>query len=413
MSLSANWLLDAIKDQIKEQGFYISQIINSEDSQKQKQIFKDRYIIKYKIVNNQVFRIIYNNNNIKFTNLGSYLDIKPEVIKILSNIKDINVPVMEIKKYGANLHGVLLTDVNLASNNNIYIIPDGILHYLPFELLVSNHDYLLNQTKISYVSALSFIDSPVEINKENDKIALFAPSYNLFAPTDTQLAVRGEPYYLDGAIKEVNSISELFENSDVYTNNNASKEAFKSLSNDYSILHLSMHSFLNDADSELSSLVFSDTKADYELYISELYGLNLNANMVVLSACNTGVGEFKTGKGIVSMNTAFTAAGVPSVLSSLWSAPDDATKEIMVSFYKHLKDGNDKAEALQKAKQDFLSANENMSLDHPYYWAGFVMSGDISPIVDKKNNTIWYVIGGGALILLVVLFYRKQKKQAA
>jgi len=134
---------------------------------------------------------------------------------------------------------------------------------------------------------------------------------------------------------------------------------------------------------------------------------------VVLSACNTGVGEFKTGKGIVSMNTAFTAAGVPSVLSSLWSAPDDATKEIMVSFYKHLKDGNDKAEALQKAKQDFLSANENMSLDHPYYWAGFVMSGDISPIVDKKNNTIWYVIGGGALILLVVLFYRKQKKQAA
>ncbi|WP_417195307.1 CHAT domain-containing protein [Bizionia sp.] len=408
-----NLKLDAIKDQIKEQGFYISQIINSEDSQKQKQIFKDRYIIKYKIVNNQVFRIIYNNNNIKFTNLGSYLDIKPEVTKMLSKTKNINVPIIEIKKHGANLHSILLTDVDLASNNNIYIIPDGILHYLPFELLVSNNDYLLNQTKISYVSALSFIDSPVEINKENDKIALFAPSYNLFAPTDTQLAVRGEPYYLDGAIKEVNSISELFENSDVYTNNNASKEAFKSLSNDYSILHLSMHSFLNDADSELSSLVFSDTKADYELYISELYGLNLNANMVVLSACNTGVGEFKTGKGIVSMNTAFTAAGVPSVLSSLWSAPDDATKEIMVSFYKHLKDGNDKAEALQKAKQDFLSANENMSLDHPYYWAGFVMSGDISPIVDKKNNTIWYVIGGGALILLVVLFYRKQKKQAA
>lgn len=409
-----NLKLEAVQNQIKQQDFYISKVINATHSRNQKELTINRYIIKYRIVDEDIFRIIYDNNTVQITKLGNYASLKPQVTNLLSKVKDIQAPVADIKKQSEALYNMLLQDVEVGSKNNIYIIPDGILHYLPFELLVSNNDYLLNQTKISYASVLSFIDSPIKVKNKNDKIALFAPSYNLYAPTETQLAVRGEPYYLAGAIKEVQSISKLFENSVVYTHNEASKAAFQELSNNYSILHLSMHSFLNDQDSELSSLVFSDTDKDFELYISELYGLNLNANMVVLSACNTGVGELKTGKGIVSMNTAFTAAGVPSVLSSLWSVPDNATQQIMVSFYKHLKDGNDKAEALKKAKQDFLnSSKEVMSLKHPYYWAGFVVSGDISPIVDQEDHTVWYVVSSIGILLILVVLYRKRKKLAA
>src|SRR3546814_18501144 len=113
-----------------------------------------------------------------------------------------------------------------------------------------------------------------------------------------------------------------------------------------------MHSDLNDEDPELSNLLFSSTEQDYEMYISELYGMNFNADLAVLSACNTGIGGFKDGGNLVSMHHAFTTAGIPATIASLWNAPDQSTKEIMVAFYKNLHQGHDKATALQQAKLD-------------------------------------------------------------
>ncbi|WP_040279363.1 CHAT domain-containing protein [Psychroserpens damuponensis] len=404
-----NEKLKTIKEQLQEGGFNVSKLINITNPLQNLETFKDRYIIKFKVIKNQLFRICYYDHKVAVTKLEDYKSLSTQVKDLVSELKDINIPVTTIKRHSKSLYNALLGGIDVLAIDNVHIIPDDILHYLPFELLVFNDTYVLNQTKVSYASALSFINSPIHNTKKNGKIALFAPSYSLFTPSNKQLAVRGEPYYLEGALKEVSSISKLFENSDVYTNDKASKASFKSLSPNYSILHLSMHSFLNDNDSELSSLVFSDDDEDHKLYISELYGLNLNADMAVLSACNTGVGELKTGKGIVSMNTAFTAAGVPSVLSSLWSAPDDATQEIMVSFYKHLKEGNDKSKALQLAKLDYLDATENELLKHPYYWAGFIISGDISPITTKDTYTIWYIIGGLILVLLIFVFIKRKQ----
>src|SRR5690554_8149849 len=87
----------------------------------------------------------------------------------------------------------------------------------------------------------------------------------------------------------------------------------------------------------LSNLMFSNSETDYEMYISELYGLNFNAELAVLSACNTGIGGFKDGGDLVSMHHAFTTAGIPATVSSLWNVPDESTKEIMIAFYKNLR----------------------------------------------------------------------------
>jgi LPXTG-motif cell wall-anchored protein len=97
----------------------------------------------------------------------------------------------------------------------------------------------------------------------------------------------------------------------------------------------------------------------------------------------------------------------------LWSAPDDATQEIMIAFYKHLKEGSDKSEALQLAKQDYLNTTENELLKHPDYWAGFVVSGDISSIATKESDDIWSFLGGFGLVLLAFVFFISKKKQAA
>ena len=126
------------------------------------------------------------------------------------------------------------------------------------------------------------------------------------------------------------------------------------------------------------------------------------------SACNTGVGELKTGQGLVAMNTAFMAAGVPAVLSSLWSAPDEATNQIMTNFYSFLKKGQTKSLALKNAKLKYLKSTKDPNLKHPYYWAGFIVTGDVSAIASpSQSNTIYVallVIAG----LFVLLFLGKR-----
>ncbi|WP_405574019.1 CHAT domain-containing protein [Winogradskyella sp. Asnod2-B02-A] len=397
-----NIKLEKIDNQLRSSRNKILNLINAKSPLDH---LSDKYIIKYRVINSTMFRIVLDRGDIKIDEIKDYEIVRSKINETLTQLKDLNIDAKIIKQNTSYLYSKLLTDLDLA--RTIYIIPDDILYYLPFELLVYDNQFLLETNTISYTSSFSFLANNLSKLDYKKDIALFAPSYKQFAPSKNQLAVRGDPYYLEGTLKEVNSISQLFSNSDLFINDDASKAAFTGLYNNYSILHLSMHSFVNDQDSELSSLVFSDNDIDYELYISELYGLNLNADMAVLSACNTGVGELKTGQGVVSMNTAFTAAGVPSVLSSLWSAPDEATQNIMTSFYKHLKKGDLKSNAIRKAKLDYLESVDDPNLTHPYYWAGFVLTGDTSAIVSPTNYWLYGLVFF-ALILIVFMIAKRR-----
>ena len=169
------------------------------------------------------------------------------------------------------------------------------------------------------------------------------------------------------------------------------------------MFHLAMHSNLHDGDPELSNLLFSsEEEEDYEMYISELYGMNFNGDLAVLSACNTGVGGFGDGGNLVSMHQAFTTAGIPATVASLWNVPDESTKEIMIAFYTNLRKGMDKASALREAKLDYLLNNSDENLQHPFYWAAFVLSGDDSPIALAPPsiwNNAWMLLGMGIVLI--------------
>ncbi|TXE12760.1 CHAT domain-containing protein [Seonamhaeicola algicola] len=405
-----NIKLEKINNQLAQNTNKIAGLVNTNAVLEN---IKQHYVIKFKQVRGALFRLEVNKEKgIKVAKIKNYKNLKDRVVEMVTLLKNPSSKTNSIVNYSNKLFDELFTNTNiLKTNGEVYIIPDDILYYLPFELLAYNGNYLLNNLNISYASAFSFINSTnvyIEANQVKD-IALFAPSYSSFKPSNLQLAVRGEPYYLEGAINEVKSISKLFNSSDIYINEKATKTSFTNLPNKYSILHLSMHSFINDQDAELSSLVFNDGNEDYELYISELYGLNLNANMAVLSACNTGVGKLKTGQGIVSMNTAFTAAGVPAVLSSLWSAPDMATQQIMTAFYRHLKNGETKSIALKNAKLDYLNSTDDPNLKHPYYWAGFILTGDTSAIILNSTDN-WWLYGVLFFVVITILFLIIKKR---
>ncbi len=137
--------------------------------------------------------------------------------------------------------------------------------------------------------------------------------------------------------------------------------------------------------------------------------MNLNADMVTLSACQTGIGKLKKGQGMLSLSKGFYYAGAKSLVNTLWKINDKSTVKLMEYFYEGLSKGYSKSEALRKAKLKYLETTDDELLKHPYYWAAFVVSGDVSPI--SNNNTLWWVFGIGVVTLLLIGFYLKKRFQ--
>lgn len=285
------------------------------------------------------------------------------------------------------------------SIQHLIIVPDGSLNYVPFEILgknagssdFKNYPYLLKNYSISYATSanLWLEQSKTMVNRNTTNSALdlfagFAPSYN---SSDTlssinsrtrSLLVRAEDYEIPGAALEVQEIAKLL-NGKTWLGDAATKTQFKQQSPHFRVLHLAMHSIMDDANPLFSKLLFTQLKNtvdDNDLYANDLYNLRLPAQMVVLSACNTGNGQLRRGEGVMSLSRAFTFTGVPSTVMSLWKAPDEATRKLMLAFYQNLKLGLPKDEALQKAKLSQLSSAEP-GLSNPFFWAGFVANGDM------------------------------------
>ncbi len=375
---------------------------------------QNQIYIKFKAIDDNLYKITVNQEDISYTKIENYKNLKTDIVTYLQNLTDIRSRVESLKHSASKVYQQLFS-AHLDSSKKIVVIPDDILYYLPFELLVKNDDYLVKNHTFSYAVGWSYLDKNLIKQSKSNKedIAFFAPSYDTISEMNS-VELRGSPIALKGAQEEVMGISKLI-NGRMYIGDQALKSRFKSSTKDVSVLHLSMHSFLNDENPELSSLAFATNEKDSELYISELYGYTFNADLAVLSACNTGVGGFKDGGSLISMSHAFTFAGIPSTVSSLWSAPDQSTKHLMLYFYQHLKQGKSKSEALKNAKLDYLNGTQNPDLHHPFYWAGFVMYGNDEPIDFKTNNTQLIVIIGLAAVLIVVLttlFILKRRKQA-
>lgn len=183
----------------------------------------------------------------------------------------------------------------------------------------------------------------------------------------------------------------------------ATEHNFKRAAPQAKILHLATHAFTHDTEPGNSALVFArdpERPEDGQLYAYELYHLPLQAELAVLSACNTGAGVLQRGEGVMSLSRAFKYAGCPSVVMSLWPANDAAAKEVIVGFFEHLKQKSSKSEALRRATLGFLSDVKNDGLAHPFYWANFVAIGKDDPILLETGGAL--PVGG--LVIMAALF---------
>ena len=197
------------------------------------------------------------------------------------------------------------------------------------------------------------------------------------------------------------------------TQQTASESNFQRYAPNAGILHFGTHAKLEDTDPLLSFLALTPDPQNNEdgyLYAYELYNQPLNAQLAVLTACETGLGAYRQGEGVLSLAHAFRYAGCPSVVYSLWSIDDQQSNWLMDRFYELLWENFPVAEALRQAKLDYLDAHPDQ-LAAPFFWGGLVLTGDNAPlpsrwsVITKKYGWILLFLPA---ILLALFFLAKK-----
>jgi CHAT domain-containing protein/Tfp pilus assembly protein PilF len=272
-------------------------------------------------------------------------------------------------------------------NSKLLIIPDGSLYYLPFEALQTpQRGLLVERHQIAYAPSVSVFaklrDAPNAV--EGKLLALGDPT---FGPARSRVdAVRS--IYERGGMHltpvpytrlEVRKIAGLYPASDrrVYLAGKADKSVFQREDlQSYRILHIASHAFVDDRNPSKSGIVLSSkgALADSLLTVPEIFNLRLNADLVVLSACETGLGKLVKGEGMLGLTRAFLYAGSSRVVVSLWRVDDAYTADLMESFYRHMRLCQSPARALRSAKLEALRS-AGAGYAHPYFWAPFIDVG--------------------------------------
>lgn len=330
-------------------------------------------------------------------------------------------------KLGYDLYQALVPS-NLNKNiRKIVFIPDDILHFLPFETLVTeenNSRWLVSNFKIAYAPSISSYREIIQRKKKNrssrhyDILAFGDPDFGQLE-SETKGDDIFQNFYASNAFNfyrlkysgtEIERISSLFKEKkeDIFIREAATEKQLKNLKlDDYKIIHFATHSLIDDKKPARSSIVLSLDSNDEEdgfIQMREIYNLNLNSDLVTLSACQTGLGQFIKGEGIEGLNRSFFFAGASSVLMSLWAVNDQATYQLMERFYSHLRSSEPITNSLRNAKLEMISSG---AVSHPYYWAGFIVSGKADQVVFPNVLGRWLLIGGsflfvGGLFFIVV-----------
>ena len=310
-------------------------------------------------------------------------------------------------------------------DKNLIIAPDGALSAIPFEALLTEQvvngelqdymklPYLINAHAVCCAYSATLLQQ--EQSRKNratkhDYLAFapvfaeglpagtrggdfftenFAMDSSQTAATATAAATRLRGY-LPSTKKEVADILHQFENryglfdrwfgnkARVYLEREAKEQNLKLAGlGDYRYLHFATHGLVNEKNPKLSGLLLaqedSTSKEDGILHLGEIYNLNLNADLVVLSACETGLGQVAKGEGIIGLTRGFLYAGAANLLVSLWQVSDVTTADLMVDFYDKMLAGSSKPEALREAKLQMIRRHAEYA--KPYYWAPFILVG--------------------------------------
>lgn len=370
-------------------------------------------LLAYSLGETESFLFAVSRRDLLVAQLPAATSIGQRVEKLLAAITDKNRPAAdEYRRQAVELSKQLIQPAHrlLAGKRELIIVPDGALHRLPFEALFTSAaaaqgdlrqlPYLIKSFAVSYApsaSVLAGLRNESRTTAPKAFIAYADPTYEQNAETVVASTVRAASAggrlnlnRLPHSRREAEGIAKLFGRgeADLFLGAAASEEnvKLKDRLSQYRLVHFSTHGYVNEARPRLSGLLLSSPPTDRAgqsedglLSAYEIFNLKLNAELVVLSACETGLGKEVRGEGLMSLMRAFMYAGTPSVMVSLWQVDDESAADLMIRFYRYWQQGVKqgkatvkvgKAEALRRAQLDAIAQG-----DFPYYWAPFVLVG--------------------------------------
>jgi CHAT domain-containing protein len=300
----------------------------------------------------------------------------------------------DFRAAATELYSLLLkpAQAQLSGKDNLIIVPEMELWNLPFQALVSGSGrYVIQDYALSYSPSLTVLREMAKARKKEKPFAatLLAfgnPTLRKDAVDKLQSSYRDERLSpLPEAEQEVKELAQLYgpKRSQILIGAEAREDRMKADAGKFRILHLATHGILDDASPMYSYVVMAqpdrNSSEDGLLEAREIMNLDLNADLVVLSACETARGRIGAGEGVIGLTWAVFVAGCPTTVVSQWSVESASTTELMKAFHSnlntHLQRSSSPAtsRALQSAA---LSLLQNNKYNHPFYWAGFVVVGD-------------------------------------
>lgn len=381
------------------------------------QLAEDQAIVSYLVGDSTLFAFVIYQKAIKVFHLERN-DLERKTIQLwdaISNFtqaqaaEDYQIYAQQYANNAYQLYQQLIAPIKakVSLPEGLTIIPDGVLCYLPFDLLVSQpidstvlyrfdrYPYLIQDYRFSYAFS---VDQwyKMQARKDGDSKVRWAS----FAPAFYQEKSSFEPLYFNE--EEVKNIGRMLPGDRIYVGTAANIRALTQQSSKSSILHLATHGLANARASDFAFLAFTaKDSTDQLLYTQNLYAMDMHrVALVVLSACETGLGEAIPGEGVMSLAHAFRYAGAKSIITTLWSIDDKKTASIMQAFYQELKKGKKKDEALRQARLQYLDQH-NGEYAHPFFWGAFIPMGDMQVITFKKDSI--YLITKISVVTIIVI----------
>ncbi|WP_271782299.1 CHAT domain-containing protein [Aquimarina algiphila] len=367
-------------------------------------ISEEEVVVQYILNKNQGYGLLTSIAGSVFFEIKDVPILQKNVLSLLKKSSQPLLNQEELDMYHKNANAIFQQIIpqevyDVVKGKKLTILPDHTLQQISFDGLttsIQEHSYFIKDTEIRYAYSMSYLDRKNQF--------LHYPKYSFmgFAPVTFTIKELGD---LRFSKEEVISISDMFEGNTL-VGEKATKSNFLDTINQYGIVHLSTHADVGDGTDPW--IAFNDEK----LSLNEIYATKNQSDMVVLSACKTSLGELKQGEGVMSLARGFFHSGAKSVVSSLWTANDKSSKELMIDFYKEIDRGATKASALRNAKLNYINTHNGSELS-PFYWGALILIGDNTPLSLSSGGFDWYWIWIGLfviVILVVSVFYVRRKR---
>jgi CHAT domain-containing protein len=395
----------------------------------QQALDNDQVVLEYQLLSTEIITFVITKSDFHI----HFQFIDKQVARSIAKLRDALVsnplqtdPEINYREFTESSHYLytkLIEPVyDKIKNKRLIIIPHNQLTLLPFEVLIKKSpvndgppdyrslQYLIREFPVAYAFSANLLIDRDRERKYGTGTAIFLPEYkpgNNSAGSNGLLA-------LEGAASEARTIKNLT-GGRLYRGIKADKSTFKARANRYRVLHIASHTIVDEKNPGLSCLVMTapaDSNEDGNLYSYELMQMDLDAQLVVLSGCNTGYGLLRNSEGLVSIARSFFYTGVRTVAYTIWPVADQAGSSLVKFFYQGLRHRQTLDNALQEAKLSFLEKAEPVKA-HPFYWAGYVIVGKTAPVPMIRIYT-WLILTIPAVIIILVFFlYRRFRAKAS